>query len=54
MPFPLLIPDSTVRRAEIICDSPQALPVYALGRAASAETAVDINVYISYMVTLTS
>ena len=46
VPFPLLTPDSTENHAEINCDSPQALPVLPPGSAASAETAVDINVLL--------
>ena len=45
VPFPLLTPDCTENRAEIDCDSLQALPVLAPGSAASAETAVGINVF---------
>ena len=45
VPFPFLTPDSTENRAKIDCDSPQALLVLAPGSAASAETAVDINVF---------
>ena len=45
VPFPLLTPDSTENRAKIDCDSSQALLVLAPGSAASAETAVDINVF---------
>ena len=47
VPFPLLTPDSAENRAKIDCDSPQALPVLALGSAASVETAVDTNVFHS-------
>ena len=40
VPFPLLTPDSAENRTETDCDSSQAFPVFAPGRAASAETAV--------------
>ena len=45
VPFPLLTPDSAENRAKTDCDSPQALPVLAPSSAASAETAVDIDVF---------
>ena len=45
VPFPVLTPDSTENRAEIDCGTPPALPVLAPGSAASAATAVHINVF---------
>ena len=45
MPFPLLTPDPAENRVETGCDFPLATPVLAPGSAASAETAVDINVF---------
>ena len=40
----LFTPDPTDNRAQTDYDSPMALPVLAPGSAASAETAVDVNV----------
>ena len=45
VPFSPLTPDSTENRAKIDCGFPQVLPVLSPGCAASAETAVDINVF---------
>ena len=45
MPFPLLTPDPAENREETGCDFPLAFPVLAPGGAASAETAVDINIF---------
>ena len=45
VPFPLLTPDPAENRGETGCDFPLAFPVLAPGSAASAETAVDINIF---------
>ena len=45
VPFPLLTPDPAEDRVETGCDYPLAFPMLAPGGAASAETAVDINIF---------
>ena len=45
VPFPLLTPDHAENRVETGCDFPLAFPVLAPSSAASAETAVDINIF---------